>query len=154
MQGSRAMKEVKRGGKGAGMVPRSKYASGGSLMYSGQQQPNAQMGNQPNNQMNNQQPANQATPPQSSQGNQSSVMAQNPDQNMYNQQARRYYKKGGNVDDDKWMQNIHPKKGALHKALKIPGDKKIQTSLLDKEKNAKSPLMRKRATLALNYRGE
>lgn len=153
MQGSRAMKEARRGGNGSGMIPRKKYASGGSLMYSGQQQQNAPMGNQPNNQMGNQQPNNQVTPPQSNQGSQSSVMAQNPNQNMYNQQTRRYYKKGGNVDD-KWMQDVHPKKGALHKALKIPDDKKIPTTLLEKEKNAKSPLMRKRATLALNYRGE
>lgn len=58
---------------------------------------------------------------------------------------------GGDVDH--WMQDVHPKKGALHKALHISGSKKIPTSLLEKEKHARSPLMRKRATLALNYRG-
>ena len=53
-----------------------------------------------------------------------------------------------------WMQNVHPKKGALHKAMHIPAGKKISTGALEKETHSKSPLMRKRANLALRYRGD
>ena len=55
---------------------------------------------------------------------------------------------------DKWMQDVHPKKGALHQMLHIPEGQKIGTGLLEKETHAKSPLMRKRANLALRYRGD
>lgn len=61
-------------------------------------------------------------------------------------------KDGGSVN--MWMQDVHPKKGALHKALGIPSDKKIPTGLLEEETHSKSPLMRKRANLALRYRGK
>lgn len=61
---------------------------------------------------------------------------------------------GDSAGNDKWMQTVHPKKGALHKALHIPEDKKIPTSTLQKETHARSPLMKKRANLALRYRGD
>jgi len=53
-----------------------------------------------------------------------------------------------------WMQNVHPKKGALHKMMHIPQGKKIPTRALEKATHAKSPLERKRANLALRYRGD
>jgi len=58
--------------------------------------------------------------------------------------------------DHYWMQSVseNSKKGALHKAMHIPEGKKISTSALEKETHAKSPLMRKRANLALRYRGK
>jgi hypothetical protein len=61
-------------------------------------------------------------------------------------------KSGGEVDH--WMQDVHPKKGALHAQLHIPKDKKISDSRLEKATHANSPLLRKRANLALRYRGE
>lgn len=54
---------------------------------------------------------------------------------------------------DKWMQDVHPKKGALHKQLGIPADKKIPTSTL-RSNAKKGGLLGKRANLALRYRGE
>lgn len=44
------------------------------------------------------------------------------------------------------------KKGALHKAMKIPQGKKIPLSRLEDEKDYGSPLMRKRANFAVNAR--
>lgn len=76
------------------------------------------------------------------------------------QPRRNLYKNGCRVerhaegeDVNKWMQGVHPKKGALHKAMHIPKGKKIPTAALEKETHSKSPLMRKRANLALRYRG-
>ena len=59
---------------------------------------------------------------------------------------------GGEVDH--WMQDIHPKKHALHHQLHIPEDQKIPTERLRQATHAKSPLLRKRANLALRYRGD
>lgn len=59
---------------------------------------------------------------------------------------------GGDVNY--WMQDVHPKKGALHRQLHIAPGKKISYSRLEEETHAKSPLLRKRANLALRYRGE
>lgn len=59
---------------------------------------------------------------------------------------------GGEVD--KWMQDVHPKKGALHREMHIPQDEKIPTSRLKEATHAQSPLERKRANLALRYRGD
>lgn len=64
---------------------------------------------------------------------------------------RSKHAEGENVD--KWMQDVHPKKGALHEQLHIPEDKKIPTKTLEKATHAKSRLLKKRANLALNYRG-
>lgn len=53
---------------------------------------------------------------------------------------------------EKWMQDVHPKKGALHEDLGIPQDKPIPTSLL--REKAKAPgKLGLRARLALRYRG-
>lgn len=65
--------------------------------------------------------------------------------------SKEQLRSGGSVD--KWMQDVHPKKGALHKEMHIPGDKKIPTKKLEKAKHSENPLLKKRATLALNYRG-
>lgn len=53
-----------------------------------------------------------------------------------------------------WMQDVHPKKGALHQQMGIPKGRKISTGALEKATHAKSPLERKRANLALRYRGD
>ncbi len=56
-------------------------------------------------------------------------------------------------EGEKWMQDVHPKKGALHKQLGIPQDEKIPTDTL-KTAAKKGGLLGKRANLALRYRGE
>lgn len=61
-------------------------------------------------------------------------------------------KSGGDVNH--WMSDVHPKKGALSRSLHIPEGEKIPTHLLREETHARSPLMRKRANLALRYRDE
>lgn len=48
----------------------------------------------------------------------------------------------------KFIQNMHMKKGALHKALGVPAGKKIPAAKLAKAAKSKSPLMRKRVALA------
>ena len=48
----------------------------------------------------------------------------------------------------KWIKGIHMKTGALHKELQVPLGKKIPTGKLDKALHSKSPLERKRASLA------
>jgi hypothetical protein len=50
------------------------------------------------------------------------------------------------------MRDAVKKPGALHKALNVPMDKKIPESKLDKASHSKSPLMRKRASLAKTFR--
>lgn len=60
----------------------------------------------------------------------------------------------GDSVGDHWMQDVHPKKGALHKQMGIPQGRKISTGSLEKATHAKSPLERKRANLALRYRGD
>lgn len=44
------------------------------------------------------------------------------------------------------------KKGALHKQLGVPSDKKIPASKLAKAAKSKSPLLKKRAVLAENMK--
>lgn len=51
----------------------------------------------------------------------------------------------------KWMQKVHPKKGALHEALGVPAGQKIPVSDLA-TKPGDSPLMKKRKNLARVYR--
>lgn len=53
----------------------------------------------------------------------------------------------------KWMQNVHPQKGALHRELGISESKRIPTSLLEEKAHAGGKLG-KRANLALRYRGK
>lgn len=62
------------------------------------------------------------------------------------------YSGGGYVDH--WMQDVHPKKGALHEQMHIPEGKKISTTKLEKAEHSDSPLLRKRANLAMRYRGK
>lgn len=49
--------------------------------------------------------------------------------------------------------NIKVKKGALHEALGMKDAEKIPESTLEDAKESSSPLMRKRATFALNAKG-
>jgi hypothetical protein len=50
--------------------------------------------------------------------------------------------------DGLWISKMHMKKGALHKALGVPADKKIPQKKLKKAEHSKNPTMRKRAVLA------
>lgn len=72
------------------------------------------------------------------------------------------FKKGGQMcrshhadgdQPDHWMQGVHPKKGALHQMLHIPQGQKIPTEREEEATHSKSPLLRKRANLALRYKG-
>jgi hypothetical protein len=47
-----------------------------------------------------------------------------------------------------WIQNMHMKKGALHKALGVPEDKNIPTKKLIKAEHSTNPKIRKEADLA------
>jgi hypothetical protein len=53
----------------------------------------------------------------------------------------------------KWVQDVHMKKGALHKALNVKEGQKIPNSKLKKAEHSKSPLMKKRAVLAETLKG-
>ena len=48
----------------------------------------------------------------------------------------------------KWIQDMHMKKGALHKALHVKEGKKIPESKLKKAEHSKNPTLKKRAVLA------
>ena len=67
---------------------------------------------------------------------------------------RQRYAEGGEVNDDRWMEKaFNPaKKGALHRELGIPEDRKISTSRLEEASHSDSGLERKRANLALRAR--
>jgi hypothetical protein len=52
------------------------------------------------------------------------------------------------AEKKKFIQDMHMKKGALHKALHVKQGEKIPESKLEKAEHSKSPLMRKRAALA------
>jgi len=54
---------------------------------------------------------------------------------------------------EKFIQKMHMKKGALHKALGVKEGKKIPEKKLEKAEHSKSPLMRKRAALAETLKG-
>lgn len=54
---------------------------------------------------------------------------------------------------EKWIQAMHMKKGALHKSLGIPKDKKIPESKLKKAEYSKNPITAKRAHLAETLKG-
>lgn len=47
-----------------------------------------------------------------------------------------------------FIQEMHMKKGALHKSLHVPQGEKIPEKKLEKAEHSKNPLMRKRASLA------
>jgi hypothetical protein len=55
-------------------------------------------------------------------------------------------------DMKNWMQDAKIKKGALHKSLGVPQDKKIPAAKLEKAAHSKSPLLRKRANLAMTFK--
>jgi len=48
----------------------------------------------------------------------------------------------------KWIQEMHMKKGALHKDLGVPAGKKIPDKKIKKAEHSKSPTVAKRARLA------
>jgi hypothetical protein len=48
----------------------------------------------------------------------------------------------------KFIQEMHMKKGALHKSLHVPEGKKIPEKKLEKAEHSKNPLVKKRAVLA------
>lgn len=48
----------------------------------------------------------------------------------------------------KFIQEMHMKKGALHKTLGVPEGEKIPVKKLEKAEHSKNPLTRKRANLA------
>jgi hypothetical protein len=48
----------------------------------------------------------------------------------------------------KWIQDMHMKKGALHKELGVKEGKKIPESKIKKAEASKNPLLAKRAHLA------
>jgi hypothetical protein len=47
-----------------------------------------------------------------------------------------------------FIQNMHMKKGALHKSLHVPKGKKIPESKIEKATHSKNKTLRKRAVLA------
>lgn len=49
---------------------------------------------------------------------------------------------------EKWIQKAIKKKGALHKSLHVPLDKKIPEKKLVKAEHSKNPTLAKRARLA------
>ena len=49
---------------------------------------------------------------------------------------------------DNWIENMHMKKGALHRELNVPEGKKIPQKKIEKAENSKNPTERKRAMLA------
>lgn len=53
---------------------------------------------------------------------------------------------------EKWIQDMHMKKGALHKELKVPEGKKIPEGKLKKAEHSKSPVLKKRAVLAETFK--
>lgn len=52
-----------------------------------------------------------------------------------------------------WIQHAIQNPGSLHKALKVPKGQKIPMMKLEKATHSQSPLMRKRANLALTLKG-
>ena len=48
----------------------------------------------------------------------------------------------------KWIQEMHMKKGALHKELGVKQGEKIPASKLKKAEKSESPTLKKRAVLA------
>lgn len=57
------------------------------------------------------------------------------------------------VKPKKWIQGMNMKKGALHKEMGIPEDKKIPEKKLNKAAKSSNPLLAKRAKLAKTLKG-
>ena len=55
--------------------------------------------------------------------------------------------------DGLWIQKMGMKKGALHKTLGVPEDKKIPEKKLKKAERSQNPTTRKRAQLAETLKG-
>ena len=73
---------------------------------------------------------------------------------QHNLAGNRHFKKGGQAAaKGDWIQGAINHPGALRKALHVPKGQKIGMPKLEKASHAKSPLMRKRATLALTLTG-
>lgn len=53
----------------------------------------------------------------------------------------------------KWIQSAIKHKGALHKELHVPLDKKIPLQKIEKASHSNNPKLAKRATLAKTLRG-
>lgn len=53
----------------------------------------------------------------------------------------------------KWIQGMNMKKGALHKQLGVPMDKKIPAKKINKASKSSNPKLAKRAILARTLRG-
>jgi hypothetical protein len=53
----------------------------------------------------------------------------------------------------KWIQGAHLKKGALHREMGVPLDKKIPDKKLEKAEHSSNPLLRKRAITAETLKG-
>jgi hypothetical protein len=49
----------------------------------------------------------------------------------------------------KWIQDMHMRKGALHKQLHVPKGQKIPERKLEKASHSTNPKLRKRANLAM-----
>ena len=54
---------------------------------------------------------------------------------------------------EKWIQDMHMKKGALHKDLGVKPGKKIPEKKLEKAEHSKNPKTAKRARLAETLKG-
>ncbi len=57
------------------------------------------------------------------------------------------------LEKKKWIQKTGMKKGALHRALKVPEGEKIPEKKLIKAEHSKSPKARKEADLAKTLKG-
>jgi hypothetical protein len=53
---------------------------------------------------------------------------------------------------ENWIQDMHMKKGALREKLGTPKGKKIPVVKIEKAEHAKSPTLRKEASLAMTFR--
>jgi hypothetical protein len=53
---------------------------------------------------------------------------------------------------EKFIQKMHLKKGALHKDLHVPLDKKIPAKKLEKATHSSNPTIKKRAVMAENFK--
>ena len=54
---------------------------------------------------------------------------------------------------EKFIQKMHMKKGALHKALHVKEGEKIPESKIKKAEHSKNPTLKKRAVLAETLKG-
>lgn len=57
------------------------------------------------------------------------------------------------MENKKWIKGAIQKPGSLHKALKVPLDKKIPEKKLEKAEHSKNPSLRKKAVLAETLKG-